>query len=94
MKIDVKKVAKLANLSLTPDEEEKFEKQLSDILSYVEKLKEVDTKDVTPTSQTTGLENITREDVTTPSLTQEDVLAGAQSTHNEMFKVKAVLEHE
>lgn len=94
MKIDVKKVAKLANLNLTSDEEEKFEKQLSDILSYIEKLKEVDTKDVTPTSQVTGLENITREDTTTPSLTQEEALSGSKNTHNEMFKVKAVLEHE
>ena len=42
MKIDVSHAARLANLPLKPEEKEKFEKQLSEILSYVEKLKEVD----------------------------------------------------
>ena len=75
MKIDVSHVAKLANLPLKPGEEKKFEKQLSEILSYVEKLKEVDTKNVEITSQVTGLENVTREDQTSPSLTQEETLS-------------------
>ena len=75
MKIDVGHVAKLANLPLKPHEERKFEKQLSEILSYVEKLKEVDTKNVEITSQVTGLENVTREDQTSPSLTQEETLS-------------------
>ncbi len=93
MKIDVKKVTKLANLTLTPEEEEKFEKQLSDILQYVEKLKEVDTKGIEPTAQVTGLENITREDESTPSLTQKEALSGTKSEYNGMFKVKAVLDN-
>lgn len=92
MKIDVPHVAKLANLPLKPEEKEKFEKQLSEILSYVEKLKEVDTKDVETTSQVTGLENVTREDETSPSLTQEEALSNSKSTHNDLFKVKAILE--
>ena len=92
MKIDVKHVAKLANLPLTPVEEKKFEKQLSEILSYVEKLKQVDTKNVETTSQVTGLENVTREDETSPSLTQEEALSNSKSTHNGLFKVKAILE--
>ena len=92
MKIDVTHVAKLANLSLKPEEKEKFEKQLSEILSYVEKLKEVDTKNVEITSQVTGLENVTREDETSLSLTQEEALSNSKSTHNGFFKVKAVLE--
>lgn len=94
MKIDVKKVAQLANLTLTPDEENKFEKQLSDILQYVEKLSKVETTNVIPTSQVTGLENILRKDETTPSLTQEEVLSGTTSQHNGLFKVKAVLDNE
>ena len=90
MKIDVSHVAKLANLPLKPDEEKRFEKQLSEILSYVEKLKEVDTKNVEITSQVTGLENVTRQDETKPSLSQEEVLSNAKSTHNDLFKVKAI----
>lgn len=92
MKINVSHVAKLANLPLKPEEREKFEKQLSEILSYVEKLKEVDTKNVETTSQVTGLENVTREDKAKPSLSQEEALSGAKSQHNGFFKVKAILE--
>lgn len=91
MKIDVKHIAKLANLPLNPQEEKKFEKQLSEILSYVEKLKEVDTKNVETTSQVTGLENVTREDNPTPSLNQEEALSNTKSKHNGLFKVKAIL---
>lgn len=91
MKIDVSHVAKLANLPLSPLEKNKFEKQLSEILNYVEKLKEVDTKNVETTSQVTGLENITREDNTTPSLTQSEALVNAKNQHNGFIKVKAIL---
>ena len=92
MKIDVTHVAKLANLPLKLEEEKKFEKQLSEILSYVEKLKGVDTKNVETTSQVTGLENITREDETTPLLSQEEALLNTKSKHNGLFKVPAILE--
>jgi len=92
MKIDASRVAKLANLTLTQPEKEKFEKQLSEILSYVEKLKEVDTKNIEITSQVTGLENVTKEDKAKPSLSQEEVLSNAKSQHNGLFKVKAILE--
>ena len=93
MKIDIKHVAKLASLKINPADEEKFEKQLSEILGYVEKLKEVDTKDVEITSQATGLENITREDKAGESLSQEEALSGTDSKHNGMFEVKAILDN-
>jgi aspartyl-tRNA(Asn)/glutamyl-tRNA(Gln) amidotransferase subunit C len=91
MKIDVKHVAKLANIPLNPEEEKKFEKQLSEILNYVEKLKEVDTKNVETTSQVTGLENVTREDETKPSLTQEEALSNTKNKYNGFIKVKVIL---
>lgn len=91
MKIDVVHVAKLANLPLKPGENEKFEKQLSEILAYFEKLKEVDTKDIDATSQVTGLENVTREDIAAPFFTQEEALSNTKSQHNGFFKVKAIL---
>lgn len=93
MKIDIKKVAKLANLTITPEEEEKLDTQLSGILEYVEKIDSLDVKDIIPTSQVTGLENVTFNDaLSKPSLTQEEALSGTQNTHNGMFKVKAVIE--
>lgn len=94
MKIDVKQVAKLANLRIKPEDEEKFEKQLNEIVSYVEKLNKVDTKGVEITSQVTGLENITRDDKPSTSLTQEEVLSGTKSKHNGLFKVDAILPDE
>ncbi len=92
MKINVSYVAKLANIPLTKDEEEKFESQLSSVLDYFEQLKKVDTKNVKPTSQVTGLENVTREDTVFPSLPQKDALVNAKSTEKGFFKVKAILE--
>ena len=92
MKVDVLHIAKLANLSLTKEEIKKYEEQLSSILSYIDKLKEVDTKNIQETSQTTGLENITSEDETSPSLSQEEALSNTKNKHNGLFKVKAILE--
>ncbi|MBL7159108.1 Asp-tRNA(Asn)/Glu-tRNA(Gln) amidotransferase subunit GatC [Candidatus Microgenomates bacterium] len=87
---EVNHVAKLANLKLTPKELKKFQKQLSSILEYVNQLKELDTKNVEPTSQVTGLENVFREDEVKPSMSQEESLSNAKETHNGFFKVKAI----
>lgn len=96
MQIDVKHVAKLANLALTFEEEQKFEKQLEDILSYFEKLKEADTSGVEETSQVTGLENVTREDMSMNcEITQEEALSNAKSiTVTGLFKIKGILPNE
>lgn len=94
MKFDVSRVAKLANLPLSDEEKKKFEKQLEETAAYVEELERVDTKGVEPTSQVTGLENVTREDEIKPSLSQEEALKNAKSTHNGFFKVKGILNAE
>jgi len=62
-KEEVKHIAKLARLGLTEPEIEKFQKELSSILDYIEKLKGVDIKNVEPTSHTLKIENVSREDV-------------------------------
>lgn len=94
MKINVPHIAKLANLKITKDEEEKFEKQLSAVLSYVDKLSEVNTENVEPTSQVTGLKDVLRKDEPKPSLPQADALSQAPVTQNNMFQVKGVFETE
>lgn len=91
-KDQVKHIAKLANLKLTSAEINKFQKQLSEVLEYVEQLNKLNTKKVEPTSQVTGLENVFREDEPKPSLSQEEVLSGAKNTEKGMFKVKAIFE--
>jgi aspartyl-tRNA(Asn)/glutamyl-tRNA(Gln) amidotransferase subunit C len=93
-KIDVKHIAKLANLTITSEQESKFESQLSEVLEMVGKLNEVDTTGVKETSQVTGLENITREDVARPSLAQEDALSNASAQHNGLFMVKGIFDEE
>ena len=94
MKLDVKHIAKLANLTLSEEEEKKFEKQLEETVEYIEGLSEVDTTNIEPTSQVTGLENVTREDEISPSLSQEEALGTAKSTHKGYFKVKGILNNE
>ena len=68
--IDVKKIAKLANLTITDDEAGKYETQLTSILAMVDQLKKLGTENVKPTYQVTGQENCWREDEidTTPML--------------------------
>lgn len=61
-KEQVEHIARLARLGLTPEEIEKYQTELSSILDYVEKLNEVDTENVEPTAQVTGLKNVMRED--------------------------------
>lgn len=94
MKFDVTHVAKLANLPLTEGEKKKFENQLEETIEYIESLNEVDTIGVEPTSQVTGLVNVTREDEIRPSLSHEEALKNAKSTHNDFFKVKGILSGE
>ena len=60
---DVEKIAKLARIALTPEEKQKFQAQMSDILAFVSQLQEVDVSGVEPTAQVTGLEDVLREDV-------------------------------
>lgn len=87
-----KHVALLANLKLTPGEITRFQRQLSEILDYVDQLSEVKTKKIEPTSQVTGLENVFRKDEPRPSLSQKEVLSGAKKTKKGMFKIKKIFE--
>lgn len=89
-KIDVSHIAKLANLPLTKAEGELFSKQLSSTLSYVQQFDEVETKDIEPTAQVTGLMNVFREDVITPGLSQEEALKNAPEKYKGFFKVKSI----
>lgn len=91
-KKDVEHVAKLARLRLTEEEKEKFGKQLSDILEYVEKLNELDTARVEPISHVVPLKNVMREDDVKPSLPVEEALANAPAREGKYFKVPKIIE--
>jgi aspartyl-tRNA(Asn)/glutamyl-tRNA(Gln) amidotransferase subunit C len=94
MKIDVIHIAKLANLPLSSEEKTKFEKQLEETIKYVQELNDVDTSGIEPTSQVTGLENVTRDDIAKPSLTQDQALSNSKSSYNGFLKVGAILDNE
>lgn len=87
-------VAKLANLPISEKEEELYSEQLSAILEYVDKLEKVDTSDVEPTFNVTGLENVMREDQTSVSLSQDETLSNAPSQKQGYFVTKGVFEGE
>jgi aspartyl-tRNA(Asn)/glutamyl-tRNA(Gln) amidotransferase subunit C len=90
--IDVKYVAHLARISLTPDEEKKLAAQLSGILGYIEKLKELDVTNVEPTAHAVPMVNVTRTDELRPSLPHEDALRNAPRQANGLFIVPKIVE--
>lgn len=91
-KIDVDRIAELANLSLSQKEKFDFQKQLEEILDYISKLDEVDTQNLEPIDHITGLQNVVREDFTAPSLNQQEALKNAPKTHSGFFEVDAIFD--
>ncbi len=89
---EVLHIARLARLGLSEDEIGRMQEQISNILENFEILKQVDTADVPPTSQSITLQNVMSPDVIAPSLTPDEVLANAPDQEDNSFKVRAVLE--
>ena len=88
----VRHIARLCRLGLNDKDVEKFSRQLSDIFGYIEKLNEVDTSSVEPTSQVTGLMNVMREDKESRFCTREELLACTEMpVEKEQIKVKPVI---
>lgn len=90
--IDVKYVAQLARIALTPDEETKLGAQLGNILGYIEKLRELDVSNIEPTAHAVPLVNITRADETRPSLSHAEALRNAPRQANGLFIVPKIVE--
>lgn len=90
--MDVKHIAKLANLPLTDSQEKKLKNTLTETLKYVSKIQSLKTKNVPETNQVTNLHNITRVDKidTTRMLSQSEALSNANKTNNGYFVVKAI----
>lgn len=88
---DVEHIAGLARLELSDEEKEKFTHQLNQILTYVEKLNELDTTNVEPLSHVIELKNRFREDRVEPGLTPEEALRNAPSRTDKYFKVPKVI---
>ncbi len=91
-KIDIKYVSHLARIKMAASELKKFEKQFTDILSYIEKLNKLDTSRVSPTSHIIPVKNITRKDKVTSSLPVEKALGNAPGKKSNLFKVPKIVE--
>ena len=89
---DVDHVARLARLELSAADKERMRSELDGILSYIDKLRALDTRDVEPTSHAVPVTNVMRDDVERPSLPQEDMLANAPDRHRDMFRVPKIIE--
>ena len=91
-KEEVKHIAKLARLGLTEKEIKKFQKELSSILDYMEKLKEVDVSKTEPASHSIKIENVMRDDESQkPKLESKKLLELAPEIKNGYLKVKSIL---
>jgi len=89
---DVKYVAHLARIQLTPEEELKLGAQLGNILGFIEKLKALDVGNVEPTAHAVPTANVTRADAVRPSLPREEALRNAPAKANGLFVVPKIVE--
>ena len=89
---DIKYVANLARIALTPEEEARLGSQLGDILGYVKKLEELDVSDVEPMAHAVPLDNVLRADEVQPSISHEAALANAPKEANGLFVVPKIVE--
>ena len=89
---EVEHVARLARLGLSDEEMERMRAQLAAILTYIDKLNQLDTREVKPTSHVIPMTNVLREDVVSPSLSQDQALANAPDRHEVFFRVPRIIE--
>lgn len=91
-KHDIEHIAMLARIDLTDEEKALFGSQLSSILDYMEKLNELDTSDIEPTSHVLSLQNVMREDTVRDSIPREDALMNAPSHTEKFYRVPKIIE--
>ena len=89
---DVEHVARLARLDLSTVEKERMGRELDGILTYIDKLRALDTTGVEPTSHAVPLTNVLRDDVEKASLPRDEMLANAPDRYRELFRVPRIIE--
>ena len=90
--IDVRYVADLARIELTPEEEATFPKQLDEILGYIHKLSELDLEGIEPTAHASPVFDRIREDIAKPGIGRDAFLANAPDSANDQLRVPKVIE--
>jgi aspartyl-tRNA(Asn)/glutamyl-tRNA(Gln) amidotransferase subunit C len=92
MNISIEHLSRLARLSLTEEEKSRYGNQLDNILQYVEKLNELDTEGIEPTSHVISISNVMREDTLRPSLDRDDALMNAPDKTDAFYRVPKIIE--
>lgn len=93
-KEQVRHIAKLARLEISEAEVEKFTKELTSILGYIDMLGEVDTKNVGYTAQATGLTNALRDDEVLQPMALPDALLGTSPLPIEEHQIETASAHD
>ncbi|MCY4021714.1 MAG: Asp-tRNA(Asn)/Glu-tRNA(Gln) amidotransferase subunit GatC [Chloroflexi bacterium] len=91
---DVRAIADLARLDLSDEDVQLYQRQLSAILGYFQKLEELDTSHIDPTSSVLPLTNVLRRDLAGQALPLDDVIANAPDDDGAQFRVRAVLDSD
>lgn len=91
---DVRYVANLAQLSLDPETEERLVREMGDILSYMDKLNELNTDGVEPMMHVMEVSNVFRDDEVGVSLDRDTALMNAPNSDGEYFVVPRILDLE
>lgn len=89
---EIEHIASLARLYLSHEEKDLFGYQLSRILDYMEKLNELDTRDVEPTSHVLPLCNVMRDDILKPSIPRKVALANAPDHTDKFYRVPKIID--
>lgn len=90
--VNIKKVAHLARLKLTPEEESHLGRQVDQIVGFFEQLQAVDVSGIEPTAHAFPLVNVTRPDEVRPSLPHEEAMRNAPARSNGLFQVPKIVE--
>ena len=91
---EVRAIADLARLELDEADLARYQKQLSAVLDYFQKLEELDTSHIDPSSSVLPLTNVMRQDCAAAPLSVDEVVANAPDSDGEQFRVRAVLDRE
>ncbi|HNV23865.1 MAG TPA: Asp-tRNA(Asn)/Glu-tRNA(Gln) amidotransferase subunit GatC [Candidatus Omnitrophota bacterium] len=89
---DVQYVASLSRIHLKKDEVECLSKDLEKIVDYIKKLESLETANIQPTSHVLPIQNVFREDIIKPSLSQKEALHFSIEQHQGCFKVPKIIE--
>ena len=91
MNMDIEHLTKLARLKLNDAEKELFSKQMGTVIKYIEKLSELDTKNVEPTAHVLGLNNVFRDDAVKKPLTVQDPINDSPAHSKGHYEVPKII---